>query len=101
MHSAIISFSFAPSTSLSTYKTSLLFSFFLAIRFIAFSSKPIAYNFFNKASVGLPDASNPTDAGINLIDVFWFSASSLTSFRYIPILLGVEKIESSDVSFAR
>ena len=96
MHSAIISFSFAPSTSLSTYKTSLLFSFFLAIRFIAF-----AYNFFNKASVGLPDASNPTDAGINLIDVFWFSASSLTSFRYIPILLGVEKIESSDVSFAR
>ena len=70
IHSEIISFSFAPSIFLSTYKTSALFSFFITIRLIAFSSKPIAYNFFNKASVGFFEASSPTDAGISLTEAF-------------------------------
>ena len=67
----------------------------------AFSFKPIACNFLNNASVGFSEASNPTDAGISLIDTFSLSASSLTFFKCKPILLGVEKIKSSDISFTR
>ena len=70
MHSAIISFSFAPSSFLLIYRISALFSFFLTMPLTSFSFKPIACNFFNKASVGFSEPSNPTEAGMSLIDTF-------------------------------